>query len=275
MSPRSATMAVEAGSKRVLPWFATAPHYLKVLASDALAHEAASQLVENLAYVLQRKPHAVLIASAGRSPRQTYSILRKRFRGALDWQRVICVQMDEYAGVSTLDTRGIASELRRELIDPLKISRFDSFYGVDGAAICSLTEYEMRIRHLGGIDVALHGLGRNGHVAFNEPSAIPRYRTRAVMLAESTRRANAVLFRKGVTLGAGILGEARMSIVLLIGAAKRDAAEAFLFGAFGPQNPASYLRRCLQVSILMDPAATPELVLALTAAATRSTSNCR
>jgi len=185
-------------------------------------------------------------------------VLRAAHRRSIDWSRVVCVQMDEYEGVGDRDPCGFAAELRRELVDPLGMGRFLRFQDGDGGLRRPLDAYERAVRALGGIDCALHGVGRNGHVAFNEPGDPRAAATRRVLLARSTRVANGVLFTRGVTLGLDVLAEAREALVLMTGAAKRDAAASVLFRPEGPANPAAALRRCGRTTVLLDPEAAPE-----------------
>ena len=82
--------------------------------------------------------------------------------------------------------------------------------------------------------IRVQGIGRNGHVAFNEPGDRRAAATRRVRLAPSTRKANGVLFTDGVTLGLEVLAEARETLVLMTGAAKRDAAASVLWTGVKP-----------------------------------------
>lgn len=203
----------------------------------------------------------MFLPSAGRTPLGTYAALRAAHRRGLDWSRVVCAQMDEYEGVGDRDPRGFAAALRRELVEPLGIGRFLRFHDAEGGLRRPLRAYERAVRTLGGVDVAVQGIGRNGHVAFNEPGDAGAEETRRVRLARSTCAANGVLFTHGVTLGLGLLGEARETLVLMTGTAKRKAAEAVLFRPGGAANPAAALRRCGRVLVLLDPEAAPERLL--------------
>lgn len=239
------------------PWFHSAHHKVDICDTDQTAQEVAACLVAEIAAVLQRKPHALLVPSVGRTMIGIFEVLRRQYRHSLDWQRVICVQMDEYAGISCSDPSSFAFILQRDLVTPLGIGCFVHFYDHDGAAIIPPKHYEQRVRDLGGIDCALHGVGRNSHIGFNEPRQSLRLTGGVVRLSNSTRRANDVPFHQGVTLGLGVLREAKSSIVVLLGEQKRDASYQLLFGSSGPHSPVTELRHCPQVSVYLDHAAVP------------------
>lgn len=239
------------------PWFHSAQHKVTICDTGQTAQEVAACLVAEIAAVLQRKPHALLVPSVGRTMVGIFEVLRRQYRHSVDWQRVICVQMDEYAGISCSDPSSFAFILQRDLITPLGIGRFLHFYDHDGAVIIPPKQYEQQVRDLGGIDCALHGVGRNSHIGFNEPRESLRLTGGVVRLSHSTRRANDVPFHHGVTLGLGVLREARSSIVVLLGEQKRDASYQLLFGSSGPHSPVTELRHCAQVSVYLDRAAVP------------------
>lgn len=246
-------------------WFQRPPNSVRIMESGQLALSLANEVVDLLREVLSRNPCAIITTSAGRTLRPTYAALRDSFAAALDWTRVVCVQMDEYEGIGSADPRSTASELLSEFVGPLGIRRFIRFYDDNGTASCPLDQLEQQISVLGGIDCAIHGVGRNGHIGFNEPGTSEEFSTRAVALAESTRIANGVAFQRGVTLGLGILRAARVSLVVLRGIEKCSAAEALLFGPVGPQNPVAYLRSCHRVMVYLDHAAAPKAYSALSA----------
>ncbi|MYM66979.1 hypothetical protein GTP45_09080 [Pseudoduganella sp. FT55W] len=239
------------------PWFHVKPHALHVAGTLDVARLAAARLVTELAALLQQKQHVVLTPSVGRTMTPIFEVLRQDYRHTIEWQRVICFQMDEYAGMPSSDPASFAYSLRRDFIEPMGIARFEHFYDGDGACKATPREYEHKLRQLGGIDCALHGVGRNSHIGFNEPRQSVRLSSGVVRLSPATRAANRVDFQYGASLGLRVLREARSSIVVMLGEEKRDACYQLLFGGGGPQVPVSELRSCPQVSIFIDYAAVP------------------
>ncbi len=226
--------------------------------SQEIARQVAALTVKHVRDLLGQKLKVVLVTSAGRTLSDTYAVMSRDYRQALDWSRVICVQMDEYENVGSDDPSSLAAQLDRELIAPLRIGRFIRFQDAAGVPFCSLEHYEKQLRDLGGIDFSIHGVGRNGHIGFNEPDATTRLETRAVSLADSTREANGVQFSRGVTLGLGILSEARTSIAVLLGRGKLEAARMLLCQPAGHGNPVAHLKQCEQLYVFVDSEATPE-----------------
>lgn len=239
------------------PWFHVKPHALHVAGTLDVARLAAARLVAELAALLQQKQQVVLTPSVGRTMTPIFEVLRHEYRHAIEWQRVTCFQMDEYANMPSGHPASFAFALRRDFIEPLGITRFEHFYDGDGACKASPKEYERKLRELGGIDCALHGVGRNCHIGFNEPRQSVHLNSGVVRLSPATRAANRVDYQYGASLGLRVLREARSSIVVMLGEEKRDACYQLLFGSGGPQVPVSELRRCPQVSIFIDYAAVP------------------
>jgi glucosamine-6-phosphate deaminase len=240
-------------------WFEQEPHSLSVMGRSAIARTVAAILVESIAGVLKERAHATIVPSAGRTHVDTFAVLRARYAQALDWSRVICLQMDEYADIGSADGRSLSAQIESEFVAPLRIGRYLRFFDASGRAERTLEAYEKEIAALGGIDCAIHGVGVNAHIGFNEPGAIHSGRTRRVELARATQRANGVSFTHGVTLGLENLVAARNSIVVLTGSEKRLAARELLYGPVGAYNPVGHLRCCRRLAIYLDQAAAGEI----------------
>lgn len=217
-----------------------------------IADQVAGRLVAAIASATKEGGHFVLAPSAGRTFMPVYEVLRQRHRDSVDWRKVVCVQMDEYADLGCVDPRSFAHQLQQDLIGPLGIGRTLCFHDALGRPTMSFDDYDRSIRDMGGIDAVLHGVGCNGHVAFNEPGSIHPGKTRRLLLAASTRAANGVPFREGVSLGLDVLLRARSSIVVLTGATKREAARMLMMSPPTPECPVAYLRSAPNLCIYMD-----------------------
>ena len=198
----------------------------------------------------------------GETPSPLYAELaERRARGTLDTSRLMAVQLDEYAGLAEDDERAFFRWLEREVLGPLAIPpahtvrlRGDS---VDLATECR--RYDAKIARRGGLDLAVLGLGTNGHLGFNEPPSGADAPTREVALSEDTVAANARYWggveqvpHRAVTAGMRVLLRARRTLLLVTGEAKHEILRRTLDGEVGPDVPASYLRTIDGVSLHCD-----------------------
>ena len=191
-------------------------------------------------------------------------------RGELDLSQARTFNLDEYLGLPADDPRSFRAFMREHLFnevnldsdrihlpDPLAARADPGGYGA---------AWERRIEAAGGIDLQLLGVGRNGHIAFNEPGSSASSRTRIVELARATREDAAPSFgglektpRHAVTAGVATILEARALAVLVFGPHKAGALRAALEGPVGPDTPASFLRLHPNCRIWADREAAAEL----------------
>jgi glucosamine-6-phosphate deaminase len=188
-----------------------------------------------------------------------YKILAENHKNDVDWHRVIVVQMDEYWGIRPEDPQSMWYSIEHGLVSPLGITQFLKYFDGRGALIRPITEYEQTINTLGGIDLIIHGMGRNGHIGFCEPGMPWDAPTQKVRLADSTLAANfgddSALrenYHDGVTLGLAVLTAARHALLLLTGDAKDDAARAFFHKPPSVAIPASSVVRNPSVDCVVD-----------------------
>ena len=196
----------------------------------------AAELVANR---LRARPALRLILPTGHTPLGMYAALRAHAAdGSLPSERATLFQLDEYLGLGPADTRSYAAYLRHELAG----IRFHTVHTLDG----SLPDPEAQCaRHQelldeAPIDLAVLGLGRDGHVAFDEPGSRTDAGMRRVELHPSTRADAAGDFggsehvpREALTVGLRTLLEARELLMLVSGAVKADALRAMLEGNAG------------------------------------------
>lgn len=235
----------------------TAPVPL-VLADDRRVTRLAAELVANR---LLARPALRLILPTGHTPLGMYAVLRElAAAGALDASGATLFQLDEYLGLEQSDPRSYRAYLRRELGG----MRFGAFHRLDGAADDPARECERHERLLAEapVDLAVLGLGRDGHVAFDEPGSPLLAGTRRVRLHETTRSDAAREFggiervpAEALTVGLRTLLDARELLMLVTGAAKAEALRAMLRNEPGSACPASLLRGHPRLTILADPAA--------------------
>jgi len=206
--------------------------------------DAESKVAREIADLARHGKRIVLGIATGRSPAGVYrELARLRAEERADFGAVEAFLLDEYVDLPPGDPRSFAAWTRERVLDPLGIPRANA--QVPGAP----ADYERAIRDAGGIDLLLLGIGRNGHVAFNEPGSPRESRTRVVDLHPWTREDAAADFggiervpRRAVTMGVATILEARALRVLAFGERKRAIVKLALEGPVGPEVPATFLR---------------------------------
>ena len=151
-----------------------------------------------------------LVVAGGNSPRQLYRLVAER-RPSVDHLNVFT--LDEYLGVPVEHPGTCANLLRREVADAWGIPevRFHWLSSRVEEAPAGIAEHERKLAALGGIDAIVLGLGKNGHLGFNEPGSAADSPGRVLVLTPTSIAANAEWFggayapAKGVTLGLGTL----------------------------------------------------------------------
>ena len=159
---------------------------------EALGRAAASLVVE----ALRADPRLVLGVATGSSPVTTYRALAAARGSGRDFSQVRCVALDEYLGIAESDPASYHSFVRREIAEPRGI-RPENLLVPDGNAPdpgAACVAFEDALRGLGGVAVQLLGIGRNGHLGFNEPGSPFDSRTRVARLSSTTRADNARFF---------------------------------------------------------------------------------
>ena len=206
-------------------------------------------------------PAPVIGVATGSSPSPLYAALAA---SGADFSAATWFALDEYVGLPPGHPESYAEVLRREIIDPLGLDpqrvhlpdphRMDLH---DAAR-----RYEQQITDAGGIGLQILGIGRNGHLAFNEPGAALDSRTRVETLTEDTRGANQRFFDSledvpthCLTQGLGTILEARHLLLIARGPEKAEALARALTGPVTADCPASVLQTHGHVTVLADDAA--------------------
>ena len=232
-----------------------APLVLRHHANVALL---AAELVANR---LRARPGLRLILPTGHTPLGMYAALRAHASdGSLPTERATLFQLDEYRGLGPDDPRSYRAYLAHEL-DGVA---FGAFRGLDGAtedveAECARHQAMLDEQP---IDLVVLGIGRDGHVAFDEPGSPLDAGVRRVRLHETTRADAAADFggpsavpTEALTVGLRTLGAARELVLLASGEAKAHALAAAVDGDRDPDCPASLLRDHPRLTVIVDQAA--------------------
>ena len=239
-----------------------------VEADHASVGQRAARVVDE---AISTTPGIVLALPTGSTPIPMYAELVRlhRARGT-DWGRVTTFNLDEYVGVAPDHAESYARFMAEHLFDavgsPEGRRQIPQGMAPDPDAECE--RYEVAIERAGGIDVAVVGVGLNGHLGFNEPGTSLAARTHVAALAPETWRRNfpelarryqpsdeAVPFRRAYTMGIGTILQARRIVLIASGAAKREVVSAALTGPVTTANPASLLQLHRDVTAILDRAA--------------------
>jgi glucosamine-6-phosphate deaminase len=228
--------------------------------SDALARQAKDIVMRQL----RTKPESNIVFPTGNTPVPMFRELAvEAQRDPNLFRRARIVTLDEYAGIARHDRRRLLSWLDRELLEPAGIGT-DRVLAFDPAEwhVSECERMERCIASLGGVDLAVLGLGPNGHLGFNEPGSPFESRARKVQLASESIASNASYWgndedvpRYGLTLGLGTLREARTILLLACGAAKANIVARLMYEPISESLPATLLRLCPQSILLADRAA--------------------
>jgi glucosamine-6-phosphate deaminase len=222
--------------------------------------EAAAAFVEELASIARAavKAERVVVVglATGRTPRPIYAEWVRRFEaGESALAAIDAFAIDEYLGVPPDHLGTCRSYLEEHLLGPLGVPAAQRH--VPDAGDCA--GYERAIREAGGLDVLLVGIGRNGHLGFNEPGSAIDSRTRRVCLEASTREDAAPAFggleqtpAEGVTIGVATMLEARRIRAFAFGEHKRAIVAKLRSDAIGAALPATFLRLHGDIQLHLD-----------------------
>jgi glucosamine-6-phosphate deaminase len=225
-----------------------------VLERSQVEREVASEIARIQSAQTRNQRRTVLGFATGKSPIGLYAeLIRLHGEGALS-SDFLAVQLDEYVGLDPDDPRSFRSWLRRHVVDPLGVQP-EALLGPPADLPLELEElglasFDALLSGLKGMDLLVLGLGRNGHIAFNEPGSERSSRTRRVELAPETREDAAAAWgglenvpTHAVTLGVATLLESSRVRLLAFGESKREAVQRTLTGPISPEWPASFLRQ--------------------------------
>ena len=230
------------------------------------SYEEMSRKAANLiAAQVISKPDCVLGLATGSSPIGTYQQLVEYYKqGDLDFSQVTSVNLDEYRGLPHDNDQSYYYFMQENLFKHVNI-RPECTFVPDGTiedADEACNAYNEIIRSVGGVDLQLLGLGRNGHIGFNEPADAFAKETHCVDLTQSTIDANARFFAsrdevptQAYTMGIKTIMAAKKILVVANGEDKADAVQKVFFGPITPQVPGSILQLHPDVILVADEAA--------------------
>jgi glucosamine-6-phosphate deaminase len=225
--------------------------------------EVSGEAARIVANAIRRKPDLRLGLASGSTQVGLYQeLIRVHREEKLDFARVMTFNLDEYIGLPAGHPRSFRSFMFKNLFGHVNIQA-EQIHIPDGSSRENIEEccaqYEEAIRGAGGIDLQILGIGKDGHIGFNEPTSSLASRTRPKTLTQQTMEDNRGNFasneeqpRAAITMGIGTILEARRILLLASGAAKARAVALAVEGPVTASVSASALQLHQDVTVLVD-----------------------
>jgi len=233
--------------------------------------QVAYDIANRIRFTQFAKKPCVLGLATGSTPQKVYDELVKMHkRGDLSFNNVITFNLDEYYPMSLDSLQSYHKFMYEYLFDHIDIPKENiniprgDLKENEIESFCK--EYEDRIKFYGGIDIQLLGIGRTGHIGFNEPGSSIDSKTRLITLDHVTRLDAASDFfgeenvpKMAITMGIGTILEAKEIILMAWGENKSQIIKRAIEGDIDKRIPATFLQKHKDVSIYMDEASSSEL----------------
>jgi glucosamine-6-phosphate deaminase len=229
-------------------------------ASKAVAQEIANLIQEKNK---EGKP-TILGLATGSSPKKVYQeLIRMHKEEGLSFKNVITFNLDEYHPMEPDSVQSYVRFMREQLFDHIDIPA-TNYYIPDGTLTIEqipefCREYEAKIEKHGGFDFYLLGIGRNGHIGFNEPGSVINSKTRLMTLDITTKIDAAIDFgglekvpKRAITLGIDKIMQAKRIVLLAWGEHKAESVAKAVEGNITSDIPATYLQQHPNTLFILD-----------------------
>jgi len=216
-----------------------------------------------VASAVRSKPDIVLGLATGSTPLGLYQELIALYRaGSLDFSRATSFNLDEYLGLPPSHPQSFHYFMEQNLFSQVNLPR-DRAHIPDGTIRGDYDEYcaryEQSIQTAGGIDLQILGIGRNGHIGFNEPTSSLASRTRLKALTRETIEDNRHVFvnesempKCAITMGIGTILDSKRVLILASGRSKAAAVAKAIEGPITSSVSASALQMHADVTFIID-----------------------
>lgn len=233
---------------------------MKIIVADT--YEAMSRTVaDDIIQLMQPVKQPLICTASGDSPAGLYKeLVQKVNTKQLDVSDWYFVSLDEWAGMNGDDEGSCRYHLNNQLFNPLQVpaERICFFDGRADDLQMECNKVENFIKSHGGIDVAIVGLGMNGHVGMNEPGTSPELYSHVAEIDPLTQKVGQKYFKEqrqlsqGITLGLASLEEAKHVILIVSGKNKAGIVQKVLEGEISESLPASLLRNHEGLKVYLD-----------------------
>ncbi len=207
---------------------------------------------------IHKKPNVVIGMATGKTMLGVYKNLIADYKQCrVDFSAVKTVNLDEYLGLDPDDLLSFHSYMFQNFFQYVNVKKENILIpnSLPEHIETECESYEEAIRERGGIDVQLLGIGRDGHIGFNEPSSSLQARTRVKTLTDETLRDNFGSTkgpRFAITMGIGTIMDAKEIILVAIGEEKAKAISLMVEGPVTASCPASVLQLHPKVKVIID-----------------------
>lgn len=230
--------------------------------------KSTQEAVNTVAGMVQERllshPASVIGLATGKTMEPVYKAWTEQASSeGVSHQQAFFFMLDEYLGLREGHPCSFKSYIQNRLLKPLDISEDQICYPPAHADSLheAAEQYEISLKESGGVDLQLLGVGKNGHIGFNEPGSEKNSRTRIVTLTQSTIEANRGEFGgeempiKAISMGIGTILDAKSLVMLATGISKADAIKHLLNHHDDPECPATYLKSHPHFTLVLDPEA--------------------
>lgn len=234
------------------------------------AQQVAKSAADWVAELINKKSNAVLGFATGSTPISLYKeLVSKHQANKLSFANTTSFNLDEYLGIAEDNAQSYRHFMNENLFDHVDINTAQTYLPTcnqgENPRLQGLA-YEEKIKHAGGIDLQILGIGANGHIGFNEPTSSLASRTRIKTLTQQTLSDNSRLFNAdefqptlAMTMGIATILDARYVLLMATGKNKAKAVKDMITGSLSAVCPASALQMHENAIILLDKAAASEL----------------
>lgn len=214
--------------------------------------EMSRRAADVFAEYIRKNPNGVLGLATGSSPEGLYDCLVDDYKaGLIDFSGLTSYNLDEYYPIDPAHEQSYRRFMDEHLFDRVNIDKSRTFVpdgqAADPAAFCAA--YDARVAAAGGIGIQLLGVGRNGHIGFNEPADALIGATHLTDLTANTIDANSRFFasandvpRQAITMGIDNIMNAGIVVLVASGKGKHEAIQALLSGEYDTHKPVTLLR---------------------------------
>ncbi|WAA09885.1 glucosamine-6-phosphate deaminase [Fervidibacillus albus] len=224
--------------------------------------EMSKKAADIITHYIKNHPNAVLGFATGSTPSGLYeNLIEDHRKNGTSYKAVRSFNLDEYVGLDGTHPQSYRYFMDEHLFNHIDILK-ENTYVLNGKAEnldMECKRYERMIQEAGGINIQILGIGRNGHIAFNEPGTPFSSRTHIVELAESTRKANARFFQSidevpthSITMGIASIMESQKILLLASGPSKAEPIRRLFTEPISESFPASILKQHPNVVIIAD-----------------------